>query len=248
MTKNKQDVVASLRGGLIVSCQAEPKKGSQLYEPRDIARMAKEVLQAGACAVRICGYEDIRETRNLNPNAMIIGITKSAYYDGRVLITPDIKSIDQIVDAGADIVAMDMTKRTRPSGITSLSLYLLAREKYPDVVFMADCSDFDECTLAINQGADLVGTTLSGYTSYTKNMLRRDKWHEYGPDFGLLNRLTKTFRDKPIIAEGRYRTPEQCNKAIHLFDAWAVCVGSQVTRPREIVRWHVQAVKGEWTK
>lgn len=243
MSKSKQDIVVSLKGGLIVSCQAEPEKGSMLCEPRDIAGMAKESLDFGACAVRICGYENIIETRVLNPDGIIIGITKSTYSDGRVLITSDMGSIDQIVDSGADVVAMDMTKRTRPSGITSLELYLLAKEKYPGKVFMADCSDLSEGALAINQGVDIVGTTLSGYTPYTEDRLRRDKWYEYEPDFDLLKKLTKRFSDRPIIAEGRYRNPEQCYKAIHEYGAFAVCIGSQATRIREVVRWHVKAVK-----
>lgn len=79
---------------------------------------------------------------------------------------------------------------------------------------MADCSDFDECILVINNGIDLVGTTLSGYTPHTEDRLRKHRWYEYEPDFNLLSRLTHRFKDKPIIAEGRYRDPEQCHRAI----------------------------------
>lgn len=239
---DKQTLLTKIKNGLIVSCQAEPEKGSKLHEPRDIARMAQEALEFGACAVRICGVENIRETRRLNPDAIVFGITKSNYNDGRVWITPDMESIDGIIGAGADVVAMDMTKRMRPNSVTGIGLYLLAKRKYPDKVFMADCSDFDECALAIENSIDLVGTTLSGYTSYTEDRLMRHNWYEYNPDFSLLNRLTRRFRDKPIIAEGRYRDPEQCHKAIRLYGAWAVCIGSQATRIREVVRWHVKAV------
>lgn len=240
---NKTEILNRIKGGLIVSCQAEPEKGSQLYEPRDIARTAKEVLQAGACAVRICGVENIRETREVNSASIIIGITKSNYPDGRVLITQDLDSINGIILAGADIVGMDMTKRERPHGISSVDLYSRAKEIYPDKIFIVDISDKEECAAAIKAGVDIVGTTLSGYTSYTENRLRINRWYEYEPDFELLEDLVKSFPDIPIIAEGRYRNPEQCYEAIHRYGAFTVCVGSQVTRPREIVRWHLQAIE-----
>lgn len=239
----KEQILNNIRSGLIVSCQAEPEKGSQLYEPKDIARMAKEVLDSGACAVRICGAENIRETRKVSQESVIIGITKSSYPDGRVLITEDLDSIREIILAGADVVGLDMTKRRRPYGMSSAELYSRAKEIYPNKVFMADLSDKEECSVAVNAGIDLVGTTLSGYTSYTENSLRTNRWYEYEPDLELLKDLVKSFPNTPIIAEGRYRTQEQCYKAIHGYGAFAVCVGSQVTRPREIVRWHLKAIR-----
>ncbi len=240
---DKTEKIQSLKNGLIVSCQAEPEKGSQLYEPRDIARMARESLEAGACAVRICGTENIVKTKELNPTGIIIGITKSQYPDGRVLITPDLASIHNIILAGADIVALDMTKRIRPYGMPSVGLYLEAKKRFPTKIFMADLSDKEECSAAVAAGIDLVGTTLSGYTPYTESRLKRDRWYEYQPDFEFLEELLNSFPDTPIIAEGRYRDPEQCYKAIQECGAFAVCVGSQITRIRESVRWHLSAVK-----
>ncbi len=103
-----------IKHGLIVSCQAEPEKGSHLYEEYDIARMASESLEHGACAVRVCGYKNVKETRQFNANALIIGIAKGQYDDGRVLITEALSDIEQLVDAGADVIGMDATRRRRP--------------------------------------------------------------------------------------------------------------------------------------
>lgn len=239
---DKQNLISRIKKGLIVSCQAELEKGSRLYEPRDIARMVQEALEFGACAVRICGIENIAETRRLNSGAIIFGIAKASYNDGRVLITPDMESIDGIVSAGADVVGMDMTERIRPSNIASLDLYKLARENFSSVLFLADVSNYEEAANAVNIGVDIVATTLSGYTHDTECHLVRHRWYEYEPDFGLVNVLARSFSSVPIIAEGRYRDPEQCYKAIEL-GAWAVCIGSQATRIREVVRWHVRAVK-----
>ena len=240
---NKEEKIMQLKDGLIVSCQAEPEKGSQLYEPRDISRMAKEVLKAGACAVRICGIENIAQTRYLNPESIIIGITKSQYADNRVLITESIDDISRIFQAGADIVSLDMTDRLRPNGMLSLELYFTAKKLFQDKIFMADIATFEEANRAINIGhVDIVGTTLSGYTQNTEKKLKVHRWYEYEPDFDLLKKLTGRFNNTPIIAEGRIREPEQCYLAMK-YGAWAVCIGSQATRPRMSTAWHLKAVK-----
>ncbi|MCR4278957.1 MAG: putative N-acetylmannosamine-6-phosphate 2-epimerase [bacterium] len=238
-----QSTVQPLKGGLIVSCQAEPELGSKMSEPRDVARMATEVLEAGACAVRICGINNIAETKRQNPTAIIIGITKALYPDGRVLITPNRNSIMRIAEAGADIIGMDMTQRVRPCGRSALDLYRLCKRDLKSVLFMADIATIVDAHDAILAGVDLIGTTLSGYTPETENTLNKEVWFEHQPDVELVKMLTSRYPNTPIIAEGRWRTPQQCFDAIHIHGAWAVCAGSQITRPRMITRWHVQALE-----
>ena len=239
----KKEVLERLRGGLIGSCQAEPEKGSCLAEPRDIARLAQEVLGAGACAVRICGTENIQATRTMNPDAIVIGITKGEYPDGRVLITPGPKDIYNMVASGTHIIGLDMTERTRPNGQSSVGFFREAKRAYPDTLFMADIATAEEAAVAIKAGVDLVGTTLSGYTEGTESKPIVCAEFEYRPDTYLLCELIADYPDFPIIAEGRWRTSRQCSRAINRLGAWAVCAGSQITRPYMTTKWHVAAIK-----
>ena len=141
--------------------------------------MARESLQAGACAVRICGVENIRKTREINPSGIIIDITKSNYNDCSVLITPDINDISSIILTGADIVALDMTKRKRPHGISSLDLYFEARREYPNKIFMADISDREECSAAYMTSSMLGYFFLRGHYKKTKKVVDAKPIYKY---------------------------------------------------------------------
>jgi N-acylglucosamine-6-phosphate 2-epimerase len=242
---SKTEILKRLKGGLIVSCQAEPEKGGRLHEPAHIALMAKEVLDAGACAVRICGADTVQATRAINPNAIIIGIGKQAYDDGCVLITGSSEDVIKLFVAGADVVGLDMTKRARPWGQSSAEVFqdIRAHRDYATAPLMADIADEAEARAASMLGADFVATTLSGYTPDTEHRLKPHPWYEYAPDEELVSSLVSALPDTPVIAEGRWREPEQCHRAIRELGAYAVCVGSQVTRPRMQVAWHLAAVK-----
>ncbi len=242
---SKSEILSRMKGGLIVSCQAEEELGSQLHWPEHIALMAKEVLDAGACAVRICGARNIKATRKLNHSAIIIGIAKDTYDDGRVLITGNHVAADRLIEVGADIVGLDMTKRRRPLGGTSADVFWSIRNSRAanNVLLMADLADAQEAAMAIELGVDFVATTLSGYTPDTEHRLKPHPYYEYEPDYDLVAELVEKHPGFPIIAEGRWRDPEQCHHAIHGLGAFAVCAGSQITRPRLQVKWHVEALK-----
>ena len=97
---------------------------------------------------------------------------------------------------------------------------------------MADCSTLDEGIAAAAAGADLVGTTLSGYTAYTSK--------QPGPDLDLVARLA-TAVDVPVVAEGRIHTPAQAAQALRA-GAWAVVVGTAITHPSTITGWFASAM------
>lgn len=229
MTKNKE-IFASLKGELVVSCQALPEE--PLHSPFIMGRMAYAAMLGGAKGIRANSVEDIKEIKE-NVDLPIIGIIKQVYEGFDVFITPTIKEIDLLYQEGVDIIALDATKRIRPDGKTIDELFPVLKEKYSDQLFMADCSTYDEAMTAYELGFDCIGTTLSGYTSYTKGRKL--------PDLELLKELVKDI-PVPIIAEGGIWSPEQLAQAYKLGIHTAV-VGTAITRPMEITKKYIEAIK-----
>ena len=155
--------------------------------------------------------------------------------DSEVYITPTMEEIDAMVACGSDIIAMDATARIHPNGLTTDDLFAKAKKAYPNHVFMADCATLEECIHAQEIGFDIVGTTMRSYTEYTKGVRI--------PDFELFRQLKKSM-DIPFIAEGGIWDPEEARLAIEC-GAFAVVVGSAITRPQIITRRYAKAVEGK---
>lgn len=225
------NTVESLKGGLIVSCQAigdEPLKS-----PMIMARMAYAAGLGGAAGIRANSYEDIVEIKK-SVDIPVIGIVKRDYPDSQVYITPTIREVDELMEAKADIIALDATKRPRPYNSSMERFYDEIRNKYKNVLLMADISTYEEGIQACKIGFDIISTTLSGYTPYSR---QSDL-----PDFELIRELVKNV-SVPVIAEGKIWTPEEAFLAVKL-GAYAVVVGTAITRPKEITKRFVSAIKG----
>lgn len=211
----------SVKGKLIVSCQALPDE--PLHSSFIMGRMAYAAFVGGASGIRANTVSDIQEIKK-NVSLPIIGIIKEVYGDNPVYITPTMKEIDKLVAEGVDVIAIDGTKRERPDGNTLENLMKEAKEKYPNQLFMADTSCVEEAVNCEKLGFDFVGTTLVGYTEYTK-----------GND--PLTELEKVIKavSIPVIGEGNLDTPEKARKALDL-GAYAVVVGGAITRPQQITK------------
>jgi len=219
-----------IKGKLVVSCQALPEE--PLHSPFIMGRMALAAYLGGASGIRANSVADIQEIKK-QVDLPIIGIIKQVYKGSSVFITPTMKEIDALYREGVDIIALDATDRVRPDGTTIEELFPQIREAYKDQLFMADCSTYEEAVQAAALGFDCVGTTLSGYTEATKdNSL---------PDFNLVKQLVDTL-SVPIIAEGGISSPDQLHRMFGLGIHSAV-VGSAITRPMEITKRYVQAVR-----
>lgn len=229
MTTNAS-ILESLKGELIVSCQALPEE--PLHSSFIMGRMAYAAMLGGAKGIRANSVEDIKEIKK-TVNLPIIGIIKSVYEGSDVFITPTMKEIDSLAEEGVDIIALDATKRVRPDGMTINEVFPLIRGKYPNQLFMADCSTYEEAVNAYELGFDCIGTTLSGYTEYTKGVSL--------PDIDLVGRLTNDF-SIPIIAEGGIWSPEELKTVFDLGVHTAV-VGTAITRPMEITKRFVAVIK-----
>ena len=219
----KKEMLESLKGQLIVSCQALPGEPLYVENSTIMPLMARAVLQAGAKGIRTSGVIDVVEIKK-EVKVPVIGLIKRQYEGFSQYITVTMKEIDELMEAGSDIIALDCTMRERGDGKSINEFIKEIKEKYPEIVLMADISNYEEGVNAEKAGVDLVGTTLNGYTDYTLN--------DEAPNFNLIKRLSETLKI-PVIAEGRIHTPEQARKMLES-GAYAVVVGGAITRPLEI--------------
>jgi len=219
-------LIESMRGRLVVSCQAYP--GEPMRDPRTTAQVAAAVVAGGAAAVRAQGLEDVRQVVAA-VDVPVIGLWKDG--DDGVYITPTLDHAVAVAEAGAQIVALDGTRRPRPDGRTLAETVAGLRER-ADVFVMADCGSLEDALEAERAGVDILGTTLSGYSG--------ERPRTEGPDFGLVDEMVAAC-ELPVMVEGRVHSPAQAAEALAR-GAFAVCVGTAITHPTTITGWFAEAV------
>lgn len=220
-------MIETLKGGLVVSCQA--LEGEPMYGSSHMAAMAVAAQEGGAVGIRANGESDISAIK-ARVNLPIIGIRKRKIPGYQVFITPTKADAAKIAAVGAEIIAIDATNRSRPEPLDALVAYI---QEELGLRVMADISTLQEAEQAERMGCDLVATTLSGYTSETKNRPR--------PDFPLLVELRQHL-SVPLVAEGNITTPAQARKALELGASFVV-VGAAITRPQQITHTFVEEMK-----
>jgi len=220
-------ILDTLSGQLIVSAQAYP--GEPMRDPRTTGQVAASAVTGGAAAVRVQGIADIQFTRAA-VEVPVIGLWKDGH-DG-VFITPTLRHALSCANAGAHIVAIDGTRRTRPDGL-SLNETITGIHAQSNALVMADCGSFEDAVAAVLAGADIIGTTLAGYTG------ERPKTD--GPDLELITQIASADLGRPLIAEGRIHTPAQARLAMDA-GAFAVVVGTAITHPASITGWFKDAL------
>ncbi len=224
------DIVNRLKNKVVVSVQAMPSE--PLYLEKCMAAMMKSVVKGGAGGLRVAGIRDVKNAKQLF-DIPVIGITKPDVipqnYKEIVYITPTLDDVISLINAGADIIAFDGTQRPRPNktSLAEMIKYIHINKR----AAMADISTFEEGIEAEKLGADLISTTLAGYTLESANS-------PSGPDFELLEKLVKNVK-VPVILEGRIWEPNEVDKAFEL-GAHAVVIGSAITRPQLITKRFVQ--------
>ncbi|MBR6301626.1 N-acetylmannosamine-6-phosphate 2-epimerase [bacterium] len=221
------NVVEKLKGIVVVSVQAMPSE--PLYPEKCMAAMMKSVLNGGAGALRVAGARDVKSAKALT-NVPVIGLTKPNQIPKNwkeiVYITPTVKDVIELVEAGADIVALDATQRKRPDNekLEDLIKFIHIKKR----IAMADISTLEEGIAAKEAGADILSTTLAGYTLESASSPVNE------PDFELLKQLVEQ-TNMPVALEGRIWEPEQVDRAFEL-GAHCVVIGSAITRPQLITK------------
>ena len=219
-----EQVFQRIQHGLIASCQ--PVDDGPMDKPEIVAAMAQASVIGGAAGIRIEGVENLKATRP-TLQVPILGIVKRDLPDSPIRITPFLHDIEALAKAGADIIAVDGTRRPRPVELES------AVKKIHELgcLAMADCSNLEEGLHCQKLGFDIIGSTMSGYTG---GVVPKE------PDYQLVKDLKKA--GCHVMAEGRYNTPELAKTAIEI-GADFVTVGSALTRLEHLVSWFAAAVK-----
>lgn len=216
---------------LIVSCQALPDE--PLHSSFIMGRMAKAAREGGACGIRANSREDIEEIKR-NVELPIIGIVKKEYADSPVYITPTMREVDALVEAGADIIALDATGSRRPGGVLLNDFVEEIRNRYPGQPLMADCSTVEEVLHADRLGFDFLGTTLVGYTEQSAGKQIEEN------DFEIIRQILEMV-NHPVIAEGNINTPQKARRVLEI-GCYSVVVGSIITRPQVITRTFTEEI------
>jgi N-acylglucosamine-6-phosphate 2-epimerase len=231
---NKKRILDSLKGGLIVSCQVQ--KDDPIYTDDIVAIMAKAAKWGGAVGLRANSPEQIRLIRETVPDLPVIGLYKVWHDDTDVFITPTMKEVREVWQAGAQIIALDCTSQITHEKTVAWDLLPQVKKEIPEAIIFADVSNYEEAKHAVENGADIIGPTLYGYTAQTKDIEL--------PDLREFARMCRDFGDKAfMVMEGHIYSPEDAVKCLYL-GADAVVVGSAITRPHLTTKRFVDLMSG----
>ncbi len=220
-------ILTAIKGKLIVSCQAT--KGDPLDDLDTLCRMTTSVLRGGAAGLRAEGQQCIAAFRQLT-SLPIIGLVKTSDNNGDVCITPSFAAAKSVSDSGADVIALDCTRRRLSEPEPWTTLIPRIHSELGRVV-CGDIASLEDALLAQAAGADMVATTLRGYTADTQGIR--------SVDWPFLKDLVPTLA-VPVILEGHVTSPDEVRRALSL-GAHAVVVGSAITRPQSITERFVAA-------
>lgn len=228
---NKQETLNKVKGGLIISCQAQPNE--PLFSSFIMGKMALASTQAGAVGIRASTVIDIEEIRK-NTDLPIIGIIKENYDDSKVFITPTLKEALELADANVEIIALDATDDPRPNGEKLEDIVKELKSKYPEIALMADCSKMEDVYNAEKIGFDIIGTTLFGTEEDGSGEI-------FLNDSAILKEIINNVKI-PLIVEGHIDTPELAAK-VQKLGPWAMVIGSSITRPQWIAQRFIKKIK-----
>ncbi|WP_186672409.1 N-acetylmannosamine-6-phosphate 2-epimerase [Sporosarcina sp. BP05] len=222
-----------IKNGLVASCQA--LEDEPLHSSFIMAKLALAADLGGAAGIRANSLRDIQAIKK-EVSLPVVGIVKRDYPDSDVFITATKKEVDELIESGCEMIAMDATLRPRPNGEQLKDIVDYVKTNHPHIQLMADISTLEDALEAERLGFDCVSTTLYGYTKETSGCKL------YENDFEFIKIVLNNIRI-PVIAEGNILTPEMAKIVISL-GAYSVVVGGAISRPQQITRRFVDEIKG----
>jgi len=232
------DFLKQTLGGLIVSCYTAEEQNPEFNQPHAMAALARSVEAGGAAGIRI--NTKWLATFKQNTKLPLMAIEK-VFKGQEMRITPTLKEVEDIANAGADAVAIDATQRSRFDDLT-LEKFIRAIKDGFGLQVLGDISILEEGVRGAEWGLDGVSTTISGYTPYSPQFGKLGDIPPKEPDYQLILDLKKAI-SIPVICEGRINTPEKAQKALES-GAHAVVVGTAITNPQKITELFVGKIKG----
>lgn len=229
---SRKDVIEKLRGQVIISCQAY--EDTPLYGPDNMKTMAASVIMGGAKVLRACWPQDIKAIKSLNADITIVGIFKHII-EGKVegtypIITPNFEDARSVIEAGADIIALDCTIFKERDENALKALLQQIRDAYPDVPIMADLGRYSDAKFCKETGlVDIISTTLSDY--YT---------HSGKVDTDLILQIKEL--GLPVNAEGKIWDNNDLKQVLDC-KPYCCTIGSAVTRPHLITKHFLDFAK-----
>lgn len=235
----KQEILSKIKNGVVVSCQAIPGNPLEKDCAKNMLLMAECAVAGGAVGFRANSPEVILPIKQKYPEIPMIGIWKVVTEGNPVYITPTMNEVDALVECGCEIIALDCTNQINCEGIYAWENIKKIKEKYPDIVIMADIDTIEDAKIAAKEGADIIATTLNGYT--VNSVEKHTAGSSDGvPNFEFLKALKRANLGCFILYEGRIWTREDMVKCFQL-GADCVCIGKSITNPYKITERFVKA-------
>jgi len=224
----ENEILESIRGRIIVSCQGTADTGNPFHTPEHMLLMARSAYKGGACGFRANTPPNILAIKEAYPQLPMIGIWKIVEGDNEVYITPHMSAVDTLVSLGCEIVALDGTDRKNARGQYAWQFLGEAKKKYPKQLIMADIATLKEAELCAKQGADIVSTTMCGYTEESKQF-------KGVCNFQLLKDIKEKVPEVFLICEGKIWSVEDAREAFES-GADAIVIGTAITNPMSITQ------------
>lgn len=219
---------------LIASVQASP--GSPLDDPETLLKLAKASLSQGVKVLRLQGVENIKRIKG-ETGVPVIGLIKRQYPDSEVYITPTIREVEELLETGCEVIALDGTERRRyrDESLQTLVKHSVSAGK----IVLGDCDTVASLHYAQTCGCQIASTTLAGYTP--------DRAMTHGPDLPQLAMFLSQ-AEVPVVAEGRYDSDSHVIDALRL-GAKAVVVGGALNDPfKQTARFKAAATAATSTR
>jgi len=237
---NRKETLQKIRHGIIVSCQAVPGNPLEREVTRNMLLMAECAAKGGCVGFRANSPQVVETIKENYPDHVMIGIWKVKTGDNPVYITPTMEEVDALAKCGCEVIACDCTNEINREGEYAWEKIRKIHEKYPDICVMADIDTLEDAKIAFREGADIIATTMNGYTPHS--VVRHTIGGSEGTaDFSFLKQLRQEIPDCFLLHEGRLWTREDCVEAFRN-GADCICVGKAITNPYKTTERFVNAV------